>query len=74
MDGRGRALDNFFCERLWRSVKYGNIYLNRYDTVRQLLTGRSAYFDFYNHVRLNPSGCTLFLPFRGSKIGAHLSR
>ena len=39
MDGRGRALDNVFCERLWRSVKYENIYLNQHDTVRQLLTG-----------------------------------
>ena len=34
MDGRGRALDNVFCERLWRSVKYENIFLNQYDTVR----------------------------------------
>ena len=39
MDGRGRALDNVFCERLWRSVKYENIYLNQYDTVPQLYTG-----------------------------------
>ena len=46
MDGRGRALDNVFCERLWRSVKYENIYLNQYDTVRQLQTGLTAYFDF----------------------------
>ena len=45
----GRALDNVFCERLWRSVKYENIYLNQYDTVRQLQTGLTAYFDFYNH-------------------------
>ena len=33
MDGRGRGLDNFFCERLWRSVKYENISFNLYDTV-----------------------------------------
>ena len=51
MDGRGRALDNVFCERLWRSVKYENIYLNLYDTVRQLQTGLTAYFDFYNYER-----------------------
>ena len=44
-----RVLDNVFCERLWRSVKYENIYLNQYDTVRQLQTGLTAYFDFYNH-------------------------
>ena len=47
MDGRGRALDNVFRERLWRSVKYENIYLNQYDTVRQLHAGLTAYFDFY---------------------------
>ena len=49
MDGRGRALDNVFCERLWRSVKYENIYLQQYDSVRQLQAGLSDYFDFYNH-------------------------
>ena len=54
-DGRGRALDNVFCERLWRSVKYENIYLNQYDTVRQLQAGLSAYFDFYNHERPHQS-------------------
>ena len=37
--GRQRALDNVFCERLWRSVKFENIYLNQYDTVRQLQAG-----------------------------------
>ena len=51
MDGRGRALDNVFCERLWRSVKYENIYLNQYETVRELQTGLCVYFDFYNHER-----------------------
>ena len=55
MDGRGRALDNVFCERLWRSVKYENINLNQYDTVRQLDAGLSAYFDFYNHERPHQS-------------------
>ncbi len=55
MDGRGRALDNVFCERLWRSVKYENIYLNQYDTVRQLHTGLTAYFEFYNHERPHQS-------------------
>ena len=47
-DGRGRALDNVFCKRLWHSVKYENIYLNQFGTVRQLQTGLTAYFDFYN--------------------------
>ena len=55
MDGRGRALDNVFCERLWRSVKYENIYPEQYDTVRQLRTGLTAYFDFYNHERPHQS-------------------
>ena len=55
IDGRGRALDNVFCERLWRSVKYENIYLNQYDTVHQLQTGLTAYFDFYNHERPHQS-------------------
>ena len=49
MDGRARALDNDFCERLWRNVKYENIYLQQYDTVRQLQAGLSDDFDLYNH-------------------------
>ena len=55
MDERGRALDNVFCERLWRRFKYENIYLNQYDMVRQLHTELSAYFDFYNHERPHQS-------------------
>ena len=55
MDGRGRALDNVFCERLWRSVKYENVYLQQYDSVRQLQAGLSDYFDFYNHERPHQS-------------------
>ena len=55
MDGRGRALDNVFCERLWRSVKYENIYLQQYDSVRQLQAGLSDDFDFYNHQRPHQS-------------------
>ena len=51
MDGLGRALDNVFCERLSRSVKYENIHLNQYDTVRQLQTGLTAYFDSFNNER-----------------------
>ena len=55
IDGRGRALDNVFCQRLWRSVKCENAYLNQYDTARQLQTGLTAYFDFYNHERPHQS-------------------
>jgi len=55
MDGRGRALDNIFVERLWRSVKYEDIYLHAYEDVPQVVTGLSRYFKFYNHARLHQS-------------------
>jgi putative transposase len=55
MDGRGRALDNVFIERLWRSVKYEDIYLKDYATVPELETGLSAYFQLYNHERPHQS-------------------
>lgn len=48
MDGRGRALDNIFIERLWRSVKYECSYLNVYENVDQLYQGLDDYFRFYN--------------------------
>ena len=51
MDGRGRALDNIFVERLWRSVKYEDIYLKDYETVPALTGGLRDYFDFYNYER-----------------------
>lgn len=51
MDGRGRALDNVFIERLWRTVKYEEIYLNDYQSVSQLYHCLAQYFDFYNHQR-----------------------
>ena len=51
MDGRGRALDNIFVERLWRSLKYEDLYLKGYDTVPQLDRGLSDYFLFYNEER-----------------------
>lgn len=51
MDGRGRALDNVFIERLWRSVKYEDVYLHGYDTPRALERGLTKYFDFYCHAR-----------------------
>jgi putative transposase len=55
MDGKGRALDNIFVERLWRSVKYEDIYLKDYLTVPALAAGLDAYFCFYNHERLHQS-------------------
>jgi transposase InsO family protein len=52
MDGRGRALDNIFVERLWRTVKYEDIYLKEYATVLGLLAGLTGYFAFHNDERL----------------------
>ena len=53
MDGRGRALDNAFIERLWRTVKYENIYLKDYATVDEVYEGLSDYFWFYNRERFH---------------------
>jgi putative transposase len=55
MDGRGRALDNVFVERLWRTVKYEDIYLRGYEAVAELLQGLIRYFAFYNQERLHQS-------------------
>lgn len=55
MDGRGRALDNIFVERLWRSVKYEEVYLHDYEGVPQAITGLGDYFNFYNRERLHQS-------------------
>lgn len=55
MDGKGRAIDNVFVERLWRSVKYENVYLNDYSSVRELRSGLKDYFEFYNRERLHQS-------------------
>jgi len=51
MDGRGRALDDVFVERLWRSLKYEEVYLKAYQTVREMEAGLSGWFTFYNHER-----------------------
>jgi putative transposase len=53
MDGRGRCLDNVFVERLWRSVKYEDIYLWRYEAVPELQQGLGRYFPYYNEERLH---------------------
>ena len=55
MDGRGRALDNIFIERFWRSLKYDDIYPHNYATVPLLLAGLQHYFTSYNHQRLHQS-------------------
>ena len=55
MDSRGRALDNIFVERLWRSVKYEEVYLKGYQAVDEAYQGLDRYFDFYNNERFHQS-------------------
>lgn len=55
MDGRGRALDNIFVERLWRTVKYEEVYLKQHGNLPELLMGLTRYFMFYNEERLHQS-------------------
>jgi putative transposase len=55
MDGRGRALDNIFVERLWRSVKQEEVYIRDYQNVGEAVDALGRYFDFYNHRRLHQS-------------------
>ena len=55
MDGRGRALDNIFVERLWRTVKYENVYLINYSLMEELREGLGEYFEFYNGERFHQS-------------------
>ena len=55
MDGRGRALDNIFVERLWRTVKYENIYIKSYETIPEANTGLREFFDDYNMSRRHSS-------------------
>jgi len=66
MDGRGRAFDNIFVERRGRSVKYEDIYLKGYATIRELEIGLTAYFAFYNHERPHQS--------LGNRTPDHLKR
>ena len=55
MDGRGRVFDNIFIERLWRSVKYEEVYIKDYRGVREAVTSLGRYFEFYNNERLHQS-------------------
>jgi len=55
MDGRGRCFDNIFVERLWRSLKYEEVYLKDYASVAEARAGIAGYFQFYNHERLHQS-------------------
>ncbi len=51
MDGKGRALDNIFTERLWRTVKYEEVYIHDYTSPREARQALTGYFQFYNHER-----------------------
>ena len=55
MDGKSRAMDNIFTERLWRTVKYEDVYLKGYTTPREVHQGLARYFEFYNNRRLHQS-------------------
>ena len=55
MDGRGRALDNIFVERLWRNVKHEDVYLKGYANMAELMIGLAQYFSFYNEERPHQS-------------------
>lgn len=55
MDGKGRALDNIFVERLWRSVKYEAVYPSQWETVQEARKRLHKYFEFYNRERLHQS-------------------
>lgn len=55
MDGKGRALDNIYVERLWRSLKYEDIYIKSYESVIELRAGLQRYFEFYNKERFHQS-------------------
>ena len=64
MDGKGRYLDNIFVERLWRSIKYEEVYLKAYQTVAEARTGINAYLEFYKPAEASP-GFGLPDPSRG---------
>ncbi|BAS27086.1 integrase [Limnochorda pilosa] len=53
MDGRGRAIDNVFTERLWRTLKYEEVYLKEYSSPREARRSIGQYLEFYNHRRLH---------------------
>ena len=77
---RGRWMDNVFIERLWRSVKYEDVYLKAYDSVGEVRQGLKTYFEFYNHRRWHQSldpecfrGCCL-LQYAASEVDGGMNR
>ena len=71
MDGRGRATDNIFVERLCRSVQYENVYLKGYETIPKAEAGLKEYFDFYNTERHHQSlgYKTPWIVYSGLEVG-----
>jgi len=75
MDGKGRALDNIFVERLWRTVKYEDIYVQDYATPRAARQGLTTYLHFYNEHRLHqalgyqPPAAVYYGPARAVEVG-----
>jgi putative transposase len=57
MDGRGRAVDNIFVERLWRSLKWEEVYLREYDATYKAVQGIGEWFQYYNHARPHQGLC-----------------
>ena len=72
MDGRGRALDNVFVERLWRSLKYEEVYLKDYRSVAELVSGLTSWFQFYNHERPH-QGLKYWTPAKVYQEGLRMS-
>src|SRR5260370_36175442 len=72
MDGKGRALDNVFIERLWWSVKYEHVYLHDHSTVRSLHQGLVTYLNYFNRERRHQSlAChTPWDVYRGAEVVA----
>jgi putative transposase len=72
MDGKGRALDNVFVERLWRSLKYEHVYLHEHTTVRSLHRGLEQYLGYFNRERPHQGlgYCTPWDVYRGAEIVA----
>ena len=70
MDGKGRALDNVFVERVWRSLKYEEVYLHDYADVRDARSGIGTWFDFYGHERPHQAlgGATPMEVYRGKVV------
>ena len=66
MDGKGRALDNVMIERLWRTVKYDDIYIRGYETMAELYQGLSAFFRKYNTRKHQTLGMSPEEKYRGA--------